>query len=152
MAISSYPTPSDTGVLCVILANTVISISIIKEIVRSILHASGIRLSSWEEFSIEPIEYRKSPSDSYMDDFRTQLPAKRYDSIFEGRRWLIEQECSICLTEFDPYSDINHLSCGHVFHASCLERWLKLWNSTCPLCRKHMMVPQESEEDDCCPM
>ncbi|KAI3457692.1 hypothetical protein Pfo_014355 [Paulownia fortunei] len=149
MAISSYPTPADAGVLCVILANTAISISIVKEIVRSILHVIGIHIASWEEFSVEPpdsVEFRRSPSESYMEEFRSRTPAKRYDSIFICD--CPKQECSICLTEFKPKAEINHLSCGHVFHKLCLEKWLNYWNTTCPLCRNYM-IPQEVEEDAC---
>ncbi|XP_051126202.1 probable E3 ubiquitin-protein ligase XERICO [Andrographis paniculata] len=149
MAISSYPTPADAGVLCIILANTAISISIVKEIVRCILHVIGIHISSWEEFSVEPsgsYECRKTPSASYMEEFRTRTPAMRYDSIYICN--CPKQECSICLTEFEAKAEINRLSCGHVFHKPCLEKWLNYWNTTCPLCRNHM-ISEEGEEDSC---
>lgn len=149
MAISSYPTPSDAGVLCVILANTAISISIVKEIFRSILHIIGIHITSDEEFSMDSSECRRNPSETYMEQFSSQTPAMRYDSIFicdaSG------QECSICLSEFDQTAEINRLPCGHFFHKSCLGKWLNYWNTTCPLCRNHMM-PQETEEEYECPM
>ncbi|KAL0327924.1 UNVERIFIED_CONTAM: putative E3 ubiquitin-protein ligase XERICO [Sesamum calycinum] len=149
MAISSHPTPADAGVLCVILANTAISISIMREIVRSILHVIGIRIASWEELSVEPsdsAECHRSPSESYMEEFRSQIPTTRYDSISICD--CLRQECSICLTEFKPNAEVNHLSCGHVFHKSCLEEWVNYWNTTCPLCRNYM-IPQEVGEDAC---
>ncbi|KAL6506793.1 hypothetical protein OROHE_022230 [Orobanche hederae] len=153
MAISSYPTPADAGVLCVILANTAMSFSIVKEIVLSILHVIGIHILSWDNFSVEPSDSRMSPSESYMDEFRSQTPAMRYGSIFVCD-CLRNQECSICLSEFDPTTEINRLSCGHVFHKSCLERWLNYWNTTCPLCRNYMMPQEEEEveEEDAYPM
>ncbi|KAL8511358.1 hypothetical protein ACS0TY_017958 [Phlomoides rotata] len=146
MAISTYPTPADAGVLCVILANTAISISIVKEIFRSILHIIGIRFESWEELfedTLDSYECRKTPSESYVEEFRSQIPAMRFDSLT-----ILDSECSICLSEFEPDSEVNHLSCGHVFHNMCLEKWLNFWNTTCPLCRNFMM-PQEMEEDTC---
>ncbi|CAK9151845.1 unnamed protein product [Ilex paraguariensis] len=153
MGLSPYSTPADAGVLCVILANTAISISIVKEIVRSILHVVGIRIASWEEHSIDStsnsIECRRCPSESYMEEFRSRTPAVRFDTV-SGCTNRPEQECSVCLTEFKPDAEINHLSCGHVFHNSCLEKWLKYWNVTCPLCRNCMM-PQE-EDGSGCPM
>ncbi|KAG6400232.1 hypothetical protein SASPL_137057 [Salvia splendens] len=42
-------------------------------------------------------------------------------------------ECSVCLSEL--------ASCGHVFHRRCVERWLKGYALTCPLCRA-MVVPE----------
>ncbi|KAL2493625.1 putative E3 ubiquitin-protein ligase [Forsythia ovata] len=149
MGISPYPTPADAGVLCIILANTAISISIVMEIVRSILHVIGIHISSWEEFSADPsgpVECCRGPSELYMEEFRSRTPAIRYDSMFICD--CPKQECSVCLTEFKPNQEINHLSCGHVFHKLCLEKWLNYWNVTCPLCRNYMM-PQALEEDAC---
>ncbi|GAA0186529.1 hypothetical protein LIER_33817 [Lithospermum erythrorhizon] len=151
MGLSPYQTPTDAGVLCVILVNTAISLSIVKDLVRSILHVMGIHISSREEYSTEnhldSIDYRESPSESYMDEFRSRTPAIHYDSVCDccDRP---KQECSVCLTEFKPDSEINYLSCGHVFHKVCLEKWLKYWNVTCPLCRDYM-VPHEGEEDTC---
>ncbi|KAL7086523.1 hypothetical protein ACP275_13G007000 [Erythranthe tilingii] len=154
MAISSYPTPSDAGVLCVILANTAISISIVKEILRSILHVMGIHIASSEEYSVEPTNssecHNRISSESYVEEFRNRTPSMSYASIFVHE--CPKQECSICLSEFEPKSEINQLSCGHVFHKSCLEKWLNYWNTTCPLCRNLMMLPQEVEEEDSCPM
>ncbi|XP_047938603.1 probable E3 ubiquitin-protein ligase XERICO isoform X1 [Salvia hispanica] len=152
MAISSYPTPADAGVLCVILANTAISISIFKEMFRSILNVIGINISSWEDFTVEPSnsgECCRRPSELYVEEFRSHSPSMQYESVFFHQ--CPKQECSICLTEFVPKAEINQLSCGHVFHKACLEKWLNYWNTTCPLCRNYMM-PQEAEEDASCPM
>ncbi|CAA0836950.1 Probable E3 ubiquitin-protein ligase XERICO [Striga hermonthica] len=78
MAISSYPTPAEAGILCLILANTAMSISAVKELFRSILSMMGIHISSWDELSVEPpdlIEFRLSPSECYMDEFRRRTLA-----------------------------------------------------------------------------
>ncbi|KAI3708194.1 hypothetical protein L2E82_37331 [Cichorium intybus] len=151
MGLSPYQSPSDAGVLCVILVNTAMSISIMKEIVRSILHVIGIHVTSWEDFSnqslTESVERRGTPSESYMEEFRSRTPSLLYDSLTLSCR--SKQECSVCLTEFKPDSEINRLSCGHVFHKSCLEKWLKYWNITCPLCRNQLM---SKDEENTCPM
>lgn len=152
MGLSTYSSAADAGVLCVILANTAISISIMKEIVRSLLLLIGIHIASWEELSMEQLDSvhsHKSPSESYIEEFRSRTPAIRYNSMFTCD--CPKQECSVCLTEFEPNAEVNQLSCGHVFHKSCLEKWLNYWNITCPLCRNNM-VPQEEVEEDACPM
>ncbi|XP_059278778.1 probable E3 ubiquitin-protein ligase XERICO [Lycium ferocissimum] len=152
MGLSQYPTPADAGILGVILVKTAISISIIKEILRSILHVIGIHIASWEDYSIEgpsnSFECRGSPPESYMEEFRTRTPSFRYDSLCTSNH--PEQECSVCLTKFEPDAGVNRLSCGHVFHKVCLEKWLRYWHVTCPLCRNYLMPQQE--EDDTCPM
>lgn len=40
--------------------------------------------------------------------------------------------CSICLETLDAP---EVLECGHGFHASCLVRWFRQGNTSCPLCR-----------------
>lgn len=43
-------------------------------------------------------------------------------------------QCIICTDNFDGAVEIASVPCGHTFHVSCLERWLKS-NPTCPTCR-----------------
>jgi RING/U-box domain-containing protein len=154
MGLPPYPTPADGGVLCVILVNTAISISIVRDMVLSALHVVGIHITPWEEYSNEHAsdfnECRGSPSETYMEEFRSRTPAVRFDSVCKSRR--PEQDCSVCLTEFEPYAEINHLPCGHLFHKTCLEKWLRYWNVTCPLCRTRMVPPEEEEGEDTAPM
>ncbi|PWA39194.1 zinc finger, RING/FYVE/PHD-type [Artemisia annua] len=125
------------------------SISIMKEVVRSILHVIGIHVASWEDLNnqtlTESVEHRGTPSETYMEEFRSRTPSVLYDSLCRRTK----QECSVCLVEFKPDAEINRLSCGHVFHKNCVEKWLKYWNVTCPLCRNDMMIPKEAEENTC---
>ena len=43
-------------------------------------------------------------------------------------------ECSICLMEVNEGQDTILLPCGHMFHETCVTKWLEIHN-TCPLCR-----------------
>ncbi|KAL5581681.1 hypothetical protein UlMin_014123 [Ulmus minor] len=154
MGLSSLPAPSE-GVLCLLLVNTALSFSIFKGIIRSILHIVGIHLSSSSSSSssssplssaefheiYSPLEIHHNPAYSYIDEFRSRSPAIRFDSMSGCQQ--TEHDCSVCLSQFEPESEINHLSCGHLFHKVCLEKWLDYWNITCPLCR----TPLLSEED-----
>ncbi|KAL8498598.1 hypothetical protein ACS0TY_021802 [Phlomoides rotata] len=93
----------DAGVLCVILSNTAISKYVVKEIFRSILHLIGILFESWEELSentLDSYECCKTPSDSYVEEFRSQIPAMRFNSLS-----ILDSECSKCLSEFEPDSE-----------------------------------------------
>ena len=46
-----------------------------------------------------------------------------------------EETCSICRANYEENNICRKInSCGHIFHASCLDGWLAD-NSTCPLCR-----------------
>ncbi|XVE78287.1 hypothetical protein DITRI_Ditri13aG0132600 [Diplodiscus trichospermus] len=152
MGLSSLPAPSE-GVLCVLLVNTALSISMVKGLIRSILHIVGIHLPSPSSpsDSVEPtpesFDFRLNTSDSYIEEFRSRTPAIRFDAVYSCKR--PEHECSVCLTQFEPESEINCLSCGHLFHKACLEKWLDYWNITCPLCRTPLL-PEEEASCICC--
>mgnify|MGYP001295424945 CR=1 FL=1 len=49
--------------------------------------------------------------------------------------------CSICLNEVKQTRH-NTIRCGHIFHASCIERWKEQGKHTCPVCRKVFDVSQ----------
>lgn len=42
--------------------------------------------------------------------------------------------CSICLDDFTFQTEQVTLSCGHVYHKTCVHNWLQE-NSVCPECR-----------------
>ncbi|KAE9609473.1 hypothetical protein Lal_00020650 [Lupinus albus] len=49
-------------------------------------------------------------------------------------------DCAICLSEFAAGEEFRVLpQCGHVFHVSCIDTWLKS-HSSCPSCRQIMVV------------
>ncbi|GFP92637.1 probable E3 ubiquitin-protein ligase xerico [Phtheirospermum japonicum] len=152
MALPPYPSLGDAGVLFVIIANTIIYLSIVKGLICSGLSSVGIRFPSWgeEEILVDSSGCLRATSDVFVDEFRSQVPAIPYKSIPTLDR--PAQDCSICLNEFNRNARVNRLSCGHVFHKSCLEEWLSYWKPTCPLCRNDMMTKDAKEEDDCTPM
>ena len=43
-------------------------------------------------------------------------------------------ECSICSDDMNII-DCTNLACGHLFHTTCLNNWIKMKN-TCPLCTR----------------
>jgi hypothetical protein len=49
----------------------------------------------------------------------------------------INDECSICAEEMT--SQRCKLTCGHAFHALCVEKWLRRVHS-CPLCRQPVIL------------
>jgi len=149
MGLSSLPAPSE-GVLCILLVNTALSISIVKGIVRTILHIVGIHLTSASaspsstdstQNPPESFEYCNT-SESYIEEFKNRTPAIRFDTVCSYKQ--PEHECSVCLNQFEPESEINQLSCGHLFHKVCLGKWLDYWNITCPLCRTPLLPEEEA--------
>lgn len=52
--------------------------------------------------------------------------------------------CAVCRELFTPGQPVRRIGrCGHVFHTTCMDRWLET-HSTCPLCMQHI-VPNEDD-------
>ncbi|XP_065512555.1 E3 ubiquitin-protein ligase Praja-2 [Caloenas nicobarica] len=49
------------------------------------------------------------------------------------------EQCAICFCEYVKDEIITELPCHHLFHKSCVTRWLQE-SGTCPVCR-HVLVP-----------
>jgi len=47
--------------------------------------------------------------------------------------------CRICLAKYVNNDELRELPCTHVFHVSCVDKWLKI-NSLCPLCKATVEV------------
>ncbi|CAN8270582.1 unnamed protein product [Cochlearia groenlandica] len=148
MGLSSLPSPSE-GMLCVILVNTALSISIFKGIIRSVLDIVGIiSLSSSSSSSATTVASTSSessfefrvchPESFFLEEFRNKTPTLRFESLC--KKLEEDNECSVCLSRFQGDSEINKLKCGHLFHKTCLEKWIDYWNITCPLCRTPLVV------------
>jgi len=56
-------------------------------------------------------------------------------------------ECTICLDEFVHGVRVRKLPCGHVFHSTCIARWLVERHANCPLCKLDLYVEPEAESD-----
>lgn len=42
------------------------------------------------------------------------------------------KECAVCKDDLELGEDLLSLECRHSFHASCIEKWLKV-SGTCPI-------------------
>lgn len=45
-----------------------------------------------------------------------------------------EEQCTICITEFEDGEEIRELPCKHIFHPNCIDTWI-VQNSHCPICK-----------------
>lgn len=56
--------------------------------------------------------------------------------------------CAICLDTLEDDDDVRGLTCGHAFHASCLDPWLTSRRACCPLCKTDYHVPKPRPEGE----
>lgn len=59
------------------------------------------------------------------------------------------KECCICLNCFEAGETLLTLRCLHIFHAECLDRWIKIsHNVKCPLCSTKIAEPPTEAVQD----
>lgn len=56
--------------------------------------------------------------------------------------------CAICIDQLEDDEDVRGLSCGHAFHAHCLDPWLTSRRACCPLCKADYYVPKPRPEGE----
>ncbi|KAL9060159.1 MAG: hypothetical protein Q9162_000773 [Coniocarpon cinnabarinum] len=55
--------------------------------------------------------------------------------------------CAICIDTLEDEDDVRGLTCGHAFHAGCLDPWLTSRRACCPLCKADFYVPKPRNPD-----
>eukprot|EP00529_Nitzschia_sp_RCC80_P022638 CAMPEP_0113486316 /NCGR_PEP_ID=MMETSP0014_2-20120614/24934_1 /TAXON_ID=2857 /ORGANISM="Nitzschia sp." /LENGTH=495 /DNA_ID=CAMNT_0000379985 /DNA_START=76 /DNA_END=1563 /DNA_ORIENTATION=- /assembly_acc=CAM_ASM_000159 len=91
------------------------------------------------------LDVKQCSSSSSSSNTKNTLPLRR-----------VPIECSICLTDYVVGSDVvwsSNPRCFHVFHTSCIERWLMKQREgpLCPCCRSEFVIDpfdNVSENDD----
>ena len=71
------------------------------------------------------------------EKFINNLPEFKY-KYTEKHMSRKENECSICLEEFNSNDRVKLFSCNqHIFHKECIMKWLKK-KDICPLCKNQI--------------
>ncbi|KAF0934482.1 hypothetical protein E2562_025559 [Oryza meyeriana var. granulata] len=91
-----------------------------------------------------PHDLRRHPEQPVMvergSELQAALAAGRIPS-YEHRDDDGEAECAVCLGEVEHGEAVRRLpACLHVFHAACIDRWLRA-SATCPVCRCTTLPP-----------
>ncbi|KAI0380229.1 hypothetical protein F5Y04DRAFT_101911 [Hypomontagnella monticulosa] len=50
--------------------------------------------------------------------------------------------CAICIDTLEDDDDVRGLTCGHAFHAVCIDPWLTNRRASCPLCKSDYYTPK----------
>lgn len=146
MGLSNFHSPAE-GVLPVLVMNTVMSVALLKNMVRSMLQlgANGGSPS---------LEEGPSSDNGCGNAKERRVSVTRFGSLCHGKPGVdrckngcgagggggaggcsSSLDCCVCLCRFEAEEEVSELSCKHFFHKGCLEKWFDNKHSTCPLCR-----------------
>jgi len=94
-------------------------------------------------FHFNPIKHHQNCSapklNNTNDDSDTESQQNRFCQLSD--------ECTICLDEFTPGVRCRQLPCEHVFHSTCIARWLIERSAVCPLCKLDLYEEEIVEEE-----
>ncbi|PON99067.1 43kDa postsynaptic protein [Trema orientale] len=143
MGLSNFPTAAE-GVLPVLVMNSVLSVALLKNMVRSVFQVIGVANMSSpnvEEEEEDPVEFSSSETSRERRISITQFQSLCHNKFYEAKSSNSTSgnnntlECCVCLCRFEADEEVSELSCKHFFHKGCLEKWFHNKHETCPLCR-----------------
>ncbi|KAL3833468.1 hypothetical protein ACJIZ3_008204 [Penstemon smallii] len=94
---------------------------------------------------LEPETARKVQSSGSVSAalIRELLPVVKFSDLGEMDP---TENCAVCLCDFNCDDEIRRLAnCRHIFHMSCLDRWMDHDQKTCPLCRTQL-IPEDMQD------
>ncbi|KAK3026022.1 hypothetical protein RJ639_042514 [Escallonia herrerae] len=145
MGLSSFLSPAEGGVLPLLVMNTVLSVALLKNMARHVLHVVG---AAGDVNSPNPSSnysvIQRSEDDTKGRASRSRVSIIRFESLRQSRistgsgnsmLWCSVECCCVCLCRFRDEEEVSELTCKHFFHKVCLEKWFDKQHRTCPLCR-----------------
>ncbi|KAK7292704.1 hypothetical protein RJT34_15556 [Clitoria ternatea] len=127
--------------------HTLALLGLLRNLVFFLFHFLGLSdfLESevaWPDAAARPIEAAvRSPSVSALL-IRDLLPVAKFGDLDKEKN-----SCAVCLFEFSEEEEIRCMrNCKHIFHRSCVDRWIDHDQKTCPLCRTPF-VPDDMLDD-----
>lgn len=99
-------------------------------VVRDILHILEVQNQFIINLYLDPLENLEDIKLTISKEELNKIPLSNFSEIKTD-----EKECSICLDEFESKDPIRMISCHHLFHSKCIDKWLSENNYKCPICR-----------------
>ena len=63
------------------------------------------------------------------------LPKSRFENDTQtNNENSSKSQCALCFDEYVVDEELRELTCGHSFHAECIDQWLLHQRRTCPIC------------------
>ncbi|KAJ7945448.1 RING zinc finger protein [Quillaja saponaria] len=146
MGLSNFTSAAE-GVLPVLVMNTVLSVALLKNMMRSVLQIVGVggnsstlvgRRSRWVPRKLKgkdnfnyPIQILCQNRSNTVNRGKSRIAGGTCGSGSPSGWATVE--CCACLCGFEADEVFTELSCKHFFYKNCLEKWFDNKHSTCPL-------------------
>merc|ERR1711964_397249 len=102
-------------------------------IARGVVAENDLCLAIQQALDAIAIYSSEDPDSGLSEAQINEIPSKKLDKPIPDAR------CCICLMNFDKDDECRELGCKHMFHAGCIDQWLKQ-NRKCPLCKQSALV------------
>lgn len=80
----------------------------------------------------------------YEDEYMKKNKQEKVSSTYFPEDTSFGDTCAICLDMFQDEDEIRVLTCGHVYHSSCIVPWFTTRRAMCPLCKCDFYIPKTS--------
>eukprot|EP01018_Ginkgo_biloba_P006415 Gb_33183 [translate_table: standard] len=77
------------------------------------------------------------------EDIKRALPVSTFGNCaaINTHMYSLDAKCAVCLDDLQTIDQVRELPrCAHLFHKECIDSWIHLENTTCPLCRSSLLV------------
>nr|GLL49260.1 E3 ubiquitin-protein ligase RHA1B-like [Ipomoea trifida] len=124
-----------------LLVQVLMVMDLVRNLIAMFFGILGLDNFSEPEMSSTPEESKSELQSLSAALIREVLPVVKFSEVAERA-----ESCAVCLLEFDGNDEIRRLrNCWHIFHRSCLDRWMDHDQKTCPLCRTPF-IPGDMQE------
>jgi hypothetical protein len=89
------------------------------------------RSSIRENFILLEIKSSNEP----LCGFKDKLTVNTLNNVLSYTK---DDQCGICMGDYDNEIDVRILTCGHYYHADCVTVWSDI-NNSCPKCKKQIV-------------
>ncbi|KAF0896551.1 hypothetical protein E2562_024402 [Oryza meyeriana var. granulata] len=90
---------------------------------------------------------RLDADDAYRDGGFGAVPATSEaiaglrEARLDDEAMIREEECAVCMEDFEAGDKLRAMPCSHCFHERCIFDWLRV-SGICPLCRHRLPTEQ----------
>ena len=111
-------------------------------------HAEGNAASGGflNTINTQPVQLPQADNTSIADDIDEEDPI--HAAVPAEMLATPGDSCAICIDTLEDDDDVRGLTCGHAFHASCVDPWLTSRRACCPLCKADYYIPKPRPEGE----